>query len=150
MPTPHDTWGEPIPKRRDTFSLASLLRIVTGICLLLGWGSVVRVSTHAAGPVLLAIAFVLSAVVVWRQPGGAGTKLAFLISYFTGVVFVGMYTASLSLALFPPAWMGDPSDGLLPLAGTCLGLLFLPMVSAIFVALLRVWLHLAADTAEQS
>jgi hypothetical protein len=94
---------------------------------------------------LLAIALVLSVIVAWRQPGGAGTKLAFLIAYFTGVVFVGIYTASLSLALVPPTWMGDHSDGLLSLAGSCLGLLALPMVSAIFAALLKVWLHLAAD-----
>ena len=149
MPEYHDRWGEPIPASRSTFSLATVLRVVTAVCLGFGWCSIVRLNPETAGSMLSVISLALAAVVAWRQRGSVWTKIAIGTAYFLGVGFVGIYVASLSVALFPPPWLKD-DHGLFPLAGTCLGLVALPLVTIVVAALLKAWLHVAADAADRS
>jgi hypothetical protein len=150
MQITRDSWGEPVAASRRSFSLATILRVITAICILLGWCSAVRLDPYSAMYVLVAVALALAAVVAWREQGSPLARFAIAVAFFLGAVLVGIYVASLYVAFFPPTWAESEHDALTAMAGMCVGLLFLPLVGTIFVILLRTWLYLGADAGDRA
>jgi hypothetical protein len=106
---PHDRWGEPISVQPRTYSLASLMAVITLVAFALGWLSLLRTHPGAAAWLIVGVAVLLGVIVGHRQPGGRGTKLAAGIGFTVGAVFVGGYIFGWALMLVHGPWAAvDP------------------------------------------
>jgi hypothetical protein len=147
MPPNRDHWGEPIPASRRTFSLATLFRLLTAGAILLGWLSVVHYDDRGAVLVLAGITTIGAAVAAHRQRGDVWKKAIVGCLFLLGVPFVALYVAAVFVAFVTPTW-ATPNHDELRVFGACMSVLTLPLVAIVFVGLLRLWLHLAADAAD--
>jgi hypothetical protein len=94
---PRDRWGEPIDVQPRTYSLASLLGVVTLVAIALGWLSWVKTNPFVAAWCYVGLAMVLGVIVAYRQPGGPGMKLAAGLAFGLGAICVGSYVFAWAL-----------------------------------------------------
>jgi hypothetical protein len=155
MRTKNDRWGEPIDQPRNTYSLATLFRVMTIVAGIGGWLSVVRLSLAAASLVLLGTAVTLAIVAMRRTSGGWPRRGLMGALFLVGIPFVAAYLALSSMVVAAPAWMEPSPDPRFDFAGlnlvieACFLLVALPCTTIVFGVLLSTWLHLAADAVDR-
>jgi hypothetical protein len=131
--------------RPYTFSLAILFRVVTLVCVFLGWVALVaNVAPWKVGLIVLAGGIILGAVVGVRRRGSVLRQIIAAAFFWVGTVWVAVYSGTLAAAIQAednPATPWDESGETLTGGAMCL----FPFVLGLVVLMLRAWTWSAHD-----
>lgn len=142
-----DHWGEPIPRREWTFSLAAMFRTVTAVAAALGWWMLLGTGPLTAFAILLGCSVAVASVAAARQQGGLGRQMLTAFGFCCGLLLVGGFIAGLRSVIVAATHGTENTEYFAAFFG-CYLIVAMPVVFLASWLMLRAWLHLAADSRE--